>query len=93
MERKNIATTYLIPTRKCNLSCAHCDISNTCASDNTSKFLESFRKLSCKNCILFGGEPLLLKQDTFDEIVDSGKVSSMSSNLLLLNSHVIEKLV
>lgn len=92
MEQKNVTTTYLIPTRRCNLSCGHCDISKTWTCEDISKFMDSFRKLACKNCILFGGEPLLLKRDTFDEIVDSGKVSSISSNLLLLDSHVIRKL-
>lgn len=92
MEQKNVTTTYLIPTRRCNLSCGHCDISKTWTCEDISEFMDSFRKLACKNCILFGGEPLLLKRDTFDEIVDSGKVSSISSNLLLLDSHVTRKL-
>lgn len=92
MEQKNATTTYLIPTRRCNLSCGHCDISKACAHEDISKFMDSFRKLACRNCILFGGEPLLLKRDTFDEIIDSGKVSSITSNLLLLDSHVVRKL-
>lgn len=90
-ERKSIV--YLVPTRKCNLTCAHCDISRCHDEEDNARFMEAFREIGCDNCILFGGEPLLLERPMLDELLCSGKVRSISTNLLLLDTHVLDKLV
>lgn len=78
-------TCYLIPWYDCNLNCPHCDIHLRKNSENYDKFLGRLNNLKTTPedvVVFFGGEPLLYK-DKFTEIVNTGKVTSVSTNMLL----------
>lgn len=87
-----VNTVYLIPTRNCNLSCPHCDIKQKCINEDFDNFYKKLNNIECNNCILFGGEPLLLKENQLTKLFSTGKIRSMSSNLILLNKSKINLL-
>lgn len=80
---------YIIPTYKCNLDCPHCDIHKRKDNYNEDNFFTSLNNIDSKEYILFGGEPLL-NRPLFKRCVESNKITSLSSNLLLLDEEYIE---
>lgn len=80
---------YLIPSYKCNLNCPHCDIHNYKDTFNEDVFFETFNNIDSNEFVLFGGEPLLNKH-IFKKCVETGKITSLSTNLLLLDEEYIE---
>ena len=83
-------TLYAIPNYECNLSCRYCDLKNKRVIYNEEKFLEALNSFQ-GNVVLFGGEPLLFK-DRLYRILETGKINSISTNLLLLDSEIAERL-
>ena len=79
---------YLIPSYKCNLNCPHCDIHKIKESFNEDNFFHILNQIESKEMILFGGEPLLNK-DVFKKCLQTNKITSVSSNLLLLDDEYI----
>lgn len=80
---------YLIPSYKCNLNCPHCDIHNIKEIFNEDNFFTILKQIESKEVILFGGEPLLNKQ-IFKRCIETNKITSISTNLLLLDEEYIE---
>lgn len=76
---------YALLTRKCNLSCPHCDVKNIEDDFDRDKFLNQLLNFDGK-IILFGGEPTFYKDRLFDivkECENAGKqISSISTNLI-----------
>lgn len=83
-------TLYAIPNFECNLACGYCDLKNKRVIYNEEKFLEALKSFQ-GNVVLFGGEPLLFK-DRLYKILETGKINSISTNLLLLDSEIAERL-
>lgn len=82
---------YIIPNYECNLNCPHCDVHNKKIKYNEEEFFNKLNTLSFKNGIVFGGEPLLYK-DRFKKVIRTNKISSISTNLLLLDKEIVELL-
>lgn len=80
---KKIKTLYAIPWYQCNLKCPHCDVRDTSTEFNPEKFIEELKKVEAENIVLFGGEPLL-HEDWFMKILETGKLTSVSTNLLMM---------
>lgn len=80
---------YIIPTYKCNLNCPHCDIHKFEDNFNADNFFNALNNLESEECVLFGGEPLLNKE-IFKKCLSTNKITSVSSNLLLLDDEYIE---
>lgn len=78
-------TLYVVPWYKCTLNCSHCNVKNRKVQENYTKFLEVFKSTDVDNTILFGGEPLF-NHDKFEEIILTGKINSVSTNLILPSS-------
>lgn len=76
-------TLYAIPNYECNLNCSHCDIRLKKCEYNRDLFIEQINKFDGQ-VILFGGEPLLYA-DRLEDCINTGKISSISTNLLLLD--------
>lgn len=83
-------TLYAIPNFECNLACGYCDLKNKHVIYNEEKFLEALNSFQ-GNVVLFGGEPFLFK-DRLYRILETGKINSISTNLLLLDSEMAERL-
>ena len=83
-------TLYAIPNFECNLACGYCDLKNKRVIYNEEKFLEALNSFQ-GNVVLFGGEPFLFK-DRLYRILETGKINSISTNLLLLDSEIAEHL-
>lgn len=79
---------YVIPSYKCNLNCPHCDIHNIKDKFNEDNFFNTLNNIESNEFILFGGEPLLNKE-RFIKCISTGKITSLSTNLLLLNEEYI----
>lgn len=75
---------YVIPSYKCNLNCPHCDIHNFKDNFNEDNFFNTLNNTEAKEFILFGGEPLLNKS-LFHKCLETNKITSISTNLLLLD--------
>ena len=75
-------TLYAVPSYKCNLACPHCNVRNKEVEFNFGKFLEALRTTDAENVILFGGEPTLI-WDLFEAAIMTGKVTSVSTNLMV----------
>lgn len=82
---------YIIPSYKCNLNCPHCDIHNFKDEFNEDKFFNVLNKIESNEIILFGGEPLLNK-NIFNKCINTNKITSISTNLLLINEEYIESI-
>lgn len=82
---------YIIPSYKCNLSCQHCSIRLQDAKTNLAKIKQTILATNFDDYILFGGEPLL-DIKTFDELVETKKLTGISTNLLLLDEGIAKKL-
>ena len=63
---------------------AHCNVHRMKGQYVEEIFLDRLEKIKAQKTVLFGGEPLLY-YDTFAKIVKTGKINSVSTNLLLLN--------
>jgi len=85
-------TIYALLTRKCNLSCPHCDVHNIVDDFDKEKFLSRLIQTEGK-IILFGGEPTLYQDRLFDivnECKKAGrKIGSISTNLMILNDQLL----
>ena len=80
---------YAIPTYNCNLNCQHCDLHLKKDEYNEEKFIKALNDIEESEITLFGGEPLLYK-DRFKKCVETNKITSVSTNLLLLDREYIE---
>ena len=74
-------TLYAVPWYKCNLNCPHCHVSHREVREDYDRFLRTLKTVDgFDHVVLFGGEPTL-DWDKFLEIVSTGKVNSVSTNL------------
>ena len=74
-------TLYAVPWYKCNLNCPHCHVSHREVREDYDRFLRTLKTADgFDHVVLFGGEPTL-DWDKFLEIVSTGKVNSVSTNL------------
>lgn len=80
---------YIIPTLNCNLKCPHCFVRNGQETYDEKKILEFVNNSNFDEYVLFGGEPLLYRERFFS-LVQSKKISTVSTNLLLLDEQYIE---
>ena len=78
-------TLYAVPWYNCNLLCPHCNISKRKVEFNKDKFIKSLKDSNYDNVILFGGEPTL-NWNNFTEIISTGKINSVSTNLVVYSS-------
>ena len=82
-------TYYVCPSYKCNLRCDHCEIRTRRSKETRygEKVLATLKKLDTDEddiVVYFGGEPMLNKFQ-FGTILSSGKITCVSTNLLLLD--------
>ena len=75
-------TVYIVPWWDCNLRCPHCFIPHDAYKMDSTKLLKELSNLEDCHCVLFGGEPLL-HPIILKEILNSGKINSISTNMLL----------
>lgn len=80
---------YVCPSWKCNLKCPHCEISTRKSKEDKwgKTVLETLKNVELnENAIVtyFGGEPMLNKFQ-FGTIMASGLITSVSTNLLMLD--------
>ena len=87
---ETLKTLYAIPNFECNLSCDYCDLKDKRVIYNEEKFLETLNSFQ-GSVVLFGGEPLLFK-DRLYRILETGKIDSISTNLLMLDEKTVEYL-
>ena len=81
---------YALLTNHCNLACPHCMIKNERDDEvfNKAKFMHVLNNWK-GSITLFGGEPTLYL-DRFFSAIETNNISSISSNLLILNEDIIE---
>jgi MoaA/NifB/PqqE/SkfB family radical SAM enzyme len=79
---------YALPTKQCNLTCAHCDVKNVVDDYNEEAFLGAIRKFD-GSIVLFGGEPSLYKERLL-KAVATGKINSITTNLINLDDELIQ---
>jgi sulfatase maturation enzyme AslB (radical SAM superfamily) len=75
-------------TNKCNLSCSHCNVLNSEDNYNEEIFLSKVSEFEGR-IILFGGEPSLYIDRIKKLIECNDKITSISTNLLILNNELI----
>lgn len=85
---------YAIPTMHCNLDCDHCFIKNTPEVYDKEKFINQLNNFE-GDILLFGGEVTSHLYRMFDVIESNkingkSKISSVSTNLLILNDKLLE---
>lgn len=80
-------TVYAIPTYNCNLNCPHCDIHKRKIQFNEEKFIKTLIDIHADSIVLFGGEPFLNK-DVLKKCIETNKINSISTNLLLLDDDI-----
>ena len=89
----NNRKVYALLTRKCNLTCPYCDVKGMEDNFNKDKFFNELRKFNGK-IVLFGGEPTLyrdrLKDVLYSDIMIRKKISSMTTNLMILDDEMIK---
>ena len=83
-------TLFAIPNFEGNLNCGYCELKNRRIQYNEAKFLETLKEFQ-GSVVLFGGEPLLFNK-RLQKILETGKIDSISTNLLLLDRDIAEKL-
>lgn len=83
---------YAVPWYDCNLNCDHCDIHYMQDGQMTFQFIEELRNTDAEDVVLFGGEPLLSKQ-LLKEILNTGKITSVSTNMLLFTKEIGQMLL
>lgn len=77
---------YALVTRKCNLSCPHCDVQDNVDHFNHDLFMKELRRFPGNICI-FGGEPSLYPKRVLDIVNDpiiKKKRISITTNLVSL---------
>lgn len=89
----NNKVLYALITRRCNLTCPHCDVYNLEDNYDEKAFLDQLLKFDGE-IILFGGEPTMYPRRLFN-IVDTcdlynKKIRSISTNLTVLNEKLID---
>lgn len=83
-------TLYAVPWYKCNLNCPHCHVSHREVREDYGRFLKTLKTVDgFDHVVLFGGEPTLYREK-FVEIVRTGKINSVSTNLVRYPVNVIE---
>ena len=76
---------YAIPNYECTLSCPHCEIKDMKCKWNKDKFISAIESLPDGAAVtLFGGEPTMFS-DRLEACWKTGKITSISTNLLHLN--------
>jgi MoaA/NifB/PqqE/SkfB family radical SAM enzyme len=89
---------HIIPTRRCNLSCAYCneydDFSKQIATAEMKRRIDHLARLGTSIISFSGGEPLL--HDELDELIRHirrhGAIAGMITNGFLLNADRIRRL-
>lgn len=79
---------YVIPSYKCNLNCPHCKLHLKEDTLNKEQFFETLVNFDADYKVLFGGEPTL-DEALLQEILATEEINSISTNLLKLNSNLI----
>ena len=83
-------TLYAVPWYKCNLNCPHCHVSHREVAEDYDRFLRTLKTVDgFDHVVLFGGEPTLYREK-FVEIIRTGKINSVSTNLVRYPVNVIE---
>ena len=83
-------TLYAVPWYKCNLNCPHCHVSHREVAEDYDRFLRTLKIVDgFDHVVLFGGEPTLYREK-FVEIIRTGKINSVSTNLVRYPVNVIE---
>ena len=83
-------TLYAVPWYTCNLNCPHCHVSHRDIPVNYGKFINELRAVDGYDyVVLFGGEPTL-EWNKCKEILLTGKINSMSTNLTVFPSTFIK---
>ena len=85
-------TIYVTPWYECNLHCPHCEVSKRKIEYQEGKFLSTLKTLEAKNFVLFGGEPTL-HLDKFQKILETKKINSVSSNIVVHNTELTKTLI
>ena len=76
---------YAIPNYECTLACPHCEIKDMKCKWDKDKFLSALHTLPQNaHVTLFGGEPTMFS-DRLEACWKTGKVNSISTNLMHLN--------
>lgn len=84
-------TLYIIASYACNLHCPHCSIRFQQCNTNLDKIKKAILDSQFDEYLLFGGEPLL-DVTIFNELVATKKITSISTNLLLLTDDIAQTL-
>lgn len=79
---------YAIPNYECNLNCEYCKLKDKKIEYNEELFLKKINEFNGE-IILFGGEPTLYT-DRLEKIIFTGKINSITSNLVDINDVAIE---
>lgn len=77
---ETVKTLYAIPNYECNLDCLYCKLKDKRIKYDSERFLEAINNFDGE-IILFGGEPTLYS-DRFKAIINTGKISSITSNIV-----------
>lgn len=76
---------YAIPNYECSLACQHCEIKDMKCKWDKAKFIKQLEDLPTNaHVTLFGGEPTLFA-DRLEACWKTGRVNSISTNLLHLS--------
>jgi len=84
---ESLKILYAIPNYECNLTCPFCDLRKKHVDYNRDLFLNQINKFDGE-IVLFGGEPTLYKKRYFD-IIENGKIDSITTNLLDVDDDII----
>lgn len=83
-------TIYAIPNYECNLNCPHCDIHTKHIEYNECEYLKTLKSIDDNDrVILFGGEPTLY-EDRFYSSFFTGKLKSISTNLVDIQPNILK---
>lgn len=84
-------TLYAVPWYTCNLTCPHCHVSHRVVREDFDRFLETLTAVNgFEHIVLFGGEPTLFWEQ-FVKIINTGKINSVSTNLVYHPVNIIER--
>ena len=79
---------YAIPNYECDLDCWYCNLKDKKIEYNEDKFLSIINQFYGE-IILFGGEPTLY-YDRLKKIIDTRKITSITTNLININDNIID---
>lgn len=80
-------TLYIIASYACNLKCSHCPSQLYNYQTDIVAIKQAIMQNDFDEYVLFGGEPLLDMQ-TFNEILSTGKLTGITTNLLMLTPDI-----